>query len=44
VRAVQHHEGWWPTLLAGLPGIGAGALIFAWPAITALSLVYLIRA
>jgi uncharacterized membrane protein HdeD (DUF308 family) len=37
-------HGFWPMLLFGLLGIGAGIVAFAWPGITALALLYLIAA
>jgi uncharacterized membrane protein HdeD (DUF308 family) len=38
-RSVSHH---WALLIEGVIGILAGILIFAWPAITAVALLYLI--
>lgn len=35
---------WWPPLLEGLLGIGAAAVTFFWPDITALALLYVIGA
>src|SRR5262249_20315806 len=35
---------WWTFLLNGLIGVGAGIVAFAWPAITAFALLYLIAA
>jgi uncharacterized membrane protein HdeD (DUF308 family) len=44
VRAAGQHQRWGMLLLQGLSGIAAGIIAFAWPAITALVLVYLIAA
>jgi len=38
-RVASHH---WALLIEGLVGIAAGALTFAWPAITAIALLYVI--
>jgi len=35
---------WWPYLLEGLVGIGAGIVAFVWPGITELALLFLIAA
>ncbi len=44
VRAAEHHERWWPMVLEGVAGIVASVITFAWPAITAFVLLYLIAA
>ena len=35
---------WWAIVLGGLLGVAAGVVVFVWPAITALALVYIIAA
>jgi uncharacterized membrane protein HdeD (DUF308 family) len=42
VRAAEHRERWGVLLLEGIAGIAAGVLAFAWPALTALVLLYLV--
>src|SRR5262245_12693372 len=42
--AGREHLRWWPYLLEGLVGIGAGIVAFASPGITALTLLFLIAA
>jgi uncharacterized membrane protein HdeD (DUF308 family) len=42
--AARQDQRWWPYLLEGLLGIGAGIVAFGWPNITALALLYLIAA
>jgi uncharacterized membrane protein HdeD (DUF308 family) len=42
--AARQGRRWWPYLLEGLAGLGAGVLSFAWPGVTALALLYLIAA
>jgi uncharacterized membrane protein HdeD (DUF308 family) len=43
-RAAQAHERWGVLILEGVAGIFAAVAALAWPAITALSLVYVIAA
>ncbi len=43
-RASKAHERWGALLLEGLVGIAAAIVTFAWPAITLISLVYVIAA
>src|SRR5262245_52572788 len=42
--AARQELRWWPYLLEGLLGVGAGVIAFARPDITALALLYLIAA
>jgi uncharacterized membrane protein HdeD (DUF308 family) len=35
---------WWALLLSGIAGMGAAAISFVWPGITALALVYVVSA
>jgi uncharacterized membrane protein HdeD (DUF308 family) len=42
--AARQERRWWPYLLEGLAGIGAGVIAFVVPGITALALLYLIAA
>lgn len=44
VRSLKSHERWGALLLEGIAGLAAGVLTMAWPAITALWLIYLIAA
>jgi len=44
VRAVTAHERWGSLLLEGIVGIAAAVITVLWPAITALSLVFVIAA
>lgn len=44
VRAAESHERWGALLFAGCTGIAAAIVTVAWPAITALVLVYIIAA
>jgi uncharacterized membrane protein HdeD (DUF308 family) len=44
VRAAEAHERWGALLLEGIVGIAAAAVTIAWPAITALALVWVIAA
>ena len=44
VRLAGLHARWWPFLVEGLLGIGAGVIAFLWPQITAVALVLLIGA
>lgn len=38
----QRGEQWWPRLLRGLVGIGAGLVTILWPAVTATVLLYIV--
>ncbi len=38
----RRNTDWWVTLLQGLVGVGAGIVTFAWPAITAVTLLVII--
>ena len=42
LRAAERHERWWALLLEGIVDIAAGMVAFAWPALTALLLLYLV--
>jgi uncharacterized membrane protein HdeD (DUF308 family) len=42
--AARQERRWWPYLLEGLAGIGAGVIAFVVPGLTALALLYLIAA
>ena len=42
--AARQQRRWWPYLLEGLAGIGAGVIAFVVPGLTALALLYLIAA
>jgi uncharacterized membrane protein HdeD (DUF308 family) len=42
VHAARGQRKWWPLALAGIAGVAAGVLTFAWPGITALTLLYFI--
>jgi len=44
VRAMQAHERWGALVFEGIVGIGAAIVTIAWPAITAIALVYVIGA
>jgi uncharacterized membrane protein HdeD (DUF308 family) len=41
-RRMGAHQTWWPQLIIGLVGIGAGIYVFSNPTITALLLIYAI--
>ncbi|MBV8550119.1 MAG: HdeD family acid-resistance protein [Acidobacteriaceae bacterium] len=43
-RASKAHERWGVLVIEGVAGIVAGLVTFAWPAITALALIYVIAA
>lgn len=42
VRAAQRDERWWPFLLEGVVDIAAGIVVFLWPQISILALMYLL--
>jgi uncharacterized membrane protein HdeD (DUF308 family) len=44
VRAIEKHDRWGVLVLEGIVGIAAAVVTVAWPAITALALVYVIAA
>src|ERR1700722_10577486 len=44
VRSLKSHERWGGLLLEGIAGLAVGLMTMAWPAITALWLIYLIAA
>lgn len=47
MAAWRHTNGqkpWWALLLSGIAGIGAAAISFVWPGLTALALVYVVSA
>jgi uncharacterized membrane protein HdeD (DUF308 family) len=44
VKAIHRHDRWGVLLLEGIVGVAAAAVAVAWPAITAVALVYLIAA
>lgn len=47
MAAWRHTNGqkpWWALLLSGIAGIGATAISFVWPGLTALALVYVVSA
>jgi len=43
-RQTNRQKPWWALLLSGIAGIGAAAISFVWPGITALALVYVVSA
>ena len=43
-RHTNRQKPWWALLLSGIAGIGAAAISFVWPGITALALVYVVSA
>ena len=42
LRAAERDKRWWALLLEGIVDIAAGVVAFAWPALTALLLLYLV--
>jgi uncharacterized membrane protein HdeD (DUF308 family) len=42
VRAIQEDETWWPQLILGLIGIGAGVFVFTNPQVSTYSLLFVI--
>jgi uncharacterized membrane protein HdeD (DUF308 family) len=44
VRAMEAHDRWGALVIEGIAGIVAGVLTVAWPAITALWLIYIVAA
>src|SRR6185437_14663874 len=43
-RHTNRQKPWWALLLSGIAGIGAAAISFIWPDITAFALVYVVSA
>ena len=41
-RASKVHGRWWEMLIQGIVGVGVGIVSFAWPAITAVALLYIV--
>jgi uncharacterized membrane protein HdeD (DUF308 family) len=41
-RASKVHERWWVLLIQGAVGVGVGIVSFAWPAVTAVALLYMV--
>src|SRR3990170_8610376 len=41
IRAVERHQRWWPLVLEGIVDVAAWVAAVAWPALTALLLLYL---
>ncbi|NLD71493.1 MAG: HdeD family acid-resistance protein [Chloroflexi bacterium] len=42
LSSIQTNERWWAELIEGLVGIAFGLVVFFWPEVTALALLYLI--
>ncbi|MBV9522370.1 MAG: HdeD family acid-resistance protein [Alphaproteobacteria bacterium] len=44
IRAAERHERWWPLALEGVIDILAGIVVFLWPALSLIVLIYIIAA